>query len=275
MAEEKHAGERTGIKGMKKEDKHYLLSSDKTLDLIYYEDADASYPLHTHAEHDTLGVVLDGTVVIETKEGRTVCGKKNMFTIPMDMPHAVYALNGYSYTMLTVCIHADYTDEREILGLGQRLESRLAILSDKGVLLKSYIPLLQNGFILLVESRLKRLKREGCLEELKAGLLELPELPLAIEAMSERVCVSPFHLIRQFKKETGLTPHQFQIQCRIRKAQRLLLEYKTVTEVAFETGFCDQSHFDKSFKRIVGMSPTAYQGIARLTESREEFGKEK
>ena len=70
--------------------------------------------------------------------------------------------------------------------------------------------------------------------------------------------ISQYHFIRSFKKQIGLTPHQFKMQNRIRKAQRLLRENKAITEVALIMGFCDQSHFNKWFKRIVGITPSQY-----------------
>ena len=71
--------------------------------------------------------------------------------------------------------------------------------------------------------------------------------------------MSPYHMIRQFKSFCGLTPHQFQIQCRVRKAQKILEEGKSVTEAAYAAGFCDQSHFDRCFQRIVRLTPSEYR----------------
>ena len=61
--------------------------------------------------------------------------------------------------------------------------------------------------------------------------------------MAKNALLSKYHFIRNFKAEVGLTPHQFQIQNRIRKAQRLIHKTDTITEVALATGFCNQSHF--------------------------------
>ncbi len=65
-------------------------------------------------------------------------------------------------------------------------------------------------------------------------------------------------------RENGLfalppyTPHRFQLQNRVRKGQRLLAGPATVAEAA-AAGFCDQSHFDRQFKRLVGLNPAAYK----------------
>lgn len=96
-------------------------------------------------------------------------------------------------------------------------------------------------------------------KRLKQLILNAPEDEFLIEDMSQKTGVSPYHMIRQFKTVCGLTPHQFQIQCRVRKAQKLLEKGKSVTEVAYATGFCDQSHFDRCFRKIVRLTPSEYK----------------
>ena len=95
--------------------------------------------------------------------------------------------------------------------------------------------------------------------QLKKRILQSPEDEYTIDNMAKSVCVSPYHMIRQFKNVYGLTPHQFILQSRIRKAQRLLETGNSVIEVALATGFCDQSHFDRCFHKIVGLTPNEYK----------------
>ena len=106
-------------------------------------------------------------------------------------------------------------------------------------------------------------KRAGtgvsCMEKLKKRILDTPEDVFLIEDMARSIGMSPYHMIRQFKAVCGLTPHQFQIQCRVRRGQKLLEEGKSVTEAAYATGFCDQSHFDRCFRRIVRLTPSEYR----------------
>lgn len=101
-------------------------------------------------------------------------------------------------------------------------------------------------------------------KRLKQLILDAPENTFLIEDMAKSIGLSPYYMIRKFKDACGLTPHQFQLQCRIRKAQKLLEEEKSVAEVAYSTGFCDQSHFDRCFHKIVRMTPSEYkQSIKR------------
>ena len=99
------------------------------------------------------------------------------------------------------------------------------------------------------------------LKELQDTIMEKPENIYLIEEMAEDLQISPYHMIRRFKKAFGLTPHQFQIQCKVRKAQRLLEQKKSIAEVTYEAGFYDQSHLDRCFQKIVGLSPKKYQEL--------------
>lgn len=82
---------------------------------------------------------------------------------------------------------------------------------------------------------------------------------IALEGLSKVANLSPYYLHRTFTREVGLSPHAFQMQVRISRAKYLLSEGKPLRTVAAETGFSDQSHFTREFKRIVGLTPGAYR----------------
>lgn len=86
-----------------------------------------------------------------------------------------------------------------------------------------------------------------------------PEMCGDVEQMARFAYMSKYHFIRRFKQEVGLTPHQFLLQNRIRKSQRLLRLEEELPGIALMNGFYDQSHFIRHFKRIVGMPPSAYK----------------
>ena len=105
------------------------------------------------------------------------------------------------------------------------------------------------------------------LDIIKNQIIGNPEIELSIAEMSQRVNISSYHLIRKFSSENGLTPHKFQMQCRIRKAQELLREGYKVIDVAQMVGFCDQSHLDRVFRKQVGISPEEYIKSAILSKA--------
>ncbi len=70
--------------------------------------------------------------------------------------------------------------------------------------------------------------------------------------------LSAFHYIRRFKKESGLTPHQYLIQSRVRLAKHLLTPGCSIAEIAGQSGFYDQSHLNRCFKKSIGLSPAQF-----------------
>jgi AraC family transcriptional regulator len=81
-----------------------------------------------------------------------------------------------------------------------------------------------------------------------------------LEGMAAVANFSPYHFARQFKAATGLAPHQFVIARRIERAQHLLRTNGELglAEVAFRSGFANQSHFCLHFKRSTGVTPRRF-----------------
>lgn len=82
---------------------------------------------------------------------------------------------------------------------------------------------------------------------------------IGLAELAAIVNVSRFHFTRLFKRSTGSTAISFVEQCRIRRAQALLAETDLpLAEIAFMTGFADQSHFTRRFHRHVGCTPALF-----------------
>lgn len=67
------------------------------------------------------------------------------------------------------------------------------------------------------------------------------------------------HLIRAFRQETGLTPHAYLVDVRVRRARERLRRGETPSDVAAATGFCDQPHLTRAFKARFGITPGAFR----------------
>jgi AraC-like DNA-binding protein len=70
--------------------------------------------------------------------------------------------------------------------------------------------------------------------------------------------LSPFYLLRVFHNRAGFPPHEYQTQVRIAHARKLIRNGMPLSQAALETGFFDQSHLSRNFKRIVGVTPRQY-----------------
>ena len=70
--------------------------------------------------------------------------------------------------------------------------------------------------------------------------------------------LSRFHLLRVFRAATGLPPHTYFNHMRLRRAKRLLFDGASIADAAAATGFADQSHLNRHFKTMWGVSPGAF-----------------
>jgi AraC-like DNA-binding protein len=82
---------------------------------------------------------------------------------------------------------------------------------------------------------------------------------LALEDISEAAHLSKYHFLRLFRRQFGITPHQYVLNCRINAARRELDAGASPNDVVQRYGFCDLSHFNRRFKRIYGMTPSQYR----------------
>ncbi|UOY87690.1 AraC family ligand binding domain-containing protein [Bacillus glycinifermentans] len=72
---------------------------------------------------------------------------------------------------------------------------------------------------------------------------------------------SKYHLLRSFTKQKGISPYSYLETVRINQAKKLLEQGVKPIDAAFQTGFSDQSHLTKFFKRQVGLTPKQYMKI--------------
>ena len=87
-------------------------------------------------------------------------------------------------------------------------------------------------------------------------------LPQRVELsqLAQLVGLSPWYFSRAFKASTGMSPYQWQLDARIRRAQASLLQTDaTLEQVADAAGFADAVHFGRTFRKIVGWAPAAWR----------------
>jgi AraC-like DNA-binding protein len=83
--------------------------------------------------------------------------------------------------------------------------------------------------------------------------------PPTLDELTLVTGVGPYALMRAFRAETGLPPHAYLNQLRVRQARQLLDRGVPPARAAAEAGFADQAHLTRHFKRVVGVPPGAYQ----------------
>lgn len=84
---------------------------------------------------------------------------------------------------------------------------------------------------------------------------------ILLDDLSSLTGWSKYHLLRSFTKQMGISPYSYLVTIRINHAKLFLEQGIKPIEVAFSTGFSDQSHLTKFFKGLVGLTPKQYMMI--------------
>ena len=83
---------------------------------------------------------------------------------------------------------------------------------------------------------------------------------ITVDRLAAIADISVPHFNRRFRQLLRLSPMEYVLSLRIQEAQRRLVTTdRSIGDIAVATGFCDQSHFTKRFRKVTGMTPLAYR----------------
>lgn len=226
------------------------------LELIICRQSTISYPKHNHVSVFTIGLVLDGAVELSADRGSPIYQKNGTFIVLPYTPHGINAKS--CYTLLSLCISKEMMDNADYEKIKSDIRDFLRDAINQPGIENKMLCALHSMFKIC---RMMPAQKETAVDGLKRQLETHPEYRYSLDDMAKLAFISKYHLIRLFKRETGLTPHQFQMQNRIRKAQKLLEKSGAVSiaETALAAGFYDQSHFIRHFEKLTGLTPTDYR----------------
>jgi len=101
-------------------------------------------------------------------------------------------------------------------------------------------------------------REQKAIELARSYIEDCYSVGVTLTELAAHVSLSPYYLIRSFRAEVGMPPHAYLESVRIRHTQRLIEEGRPLAEVASDVGFSSQSHMNRSFKKIIGVSPGQY-----------------
>ena len=97
----------------------YLYNAQTGIELIFCKDSTISYPLHNHVSVLTIGIILDGSVVLTTNtEARTYMQNETFAIIPYE-PHSILAHD--SYSLLTLCIDKNAVNNADVITIQKHI----------------------------------------------------------------------------------------------------------------------------------------------------------
>ena len=243
---------------------------------------DYAYPRHSH-DHYVISLIQDGAQsffhkgtryttppnglifinpgIVHTGEPATEKGFKlrSIYPTLANMESIAYELTGRHHTI--PYFREVRVDDAKATQMVARLHETLKIEPDPLIFESHFLATMSYLVSRFADIRLSndRLKQErDSVRKARIFLEENYARSIHLADIAQHVSLSPYHLLRVFHAEVGIPPHAYLQDFRIRKAQSLLEDGVPPAEVALDVGFYSQSHLNRHFKKIVGITPKEY-----------------
>lgn len=242
------------------------------------------YPLQSHRPWE-VAIQISGESAIECKSKRYLLGEGQIFIIPPAEQHRLgmrFSSNVPS-KILWIMATSDaifpslstyFDGKREKEWAMEIAAPGTYILKEIGDEIKRDAKKCQQpvavylaSFLMLVTRKLRftekvwgNAKKTAIVQKVKKYINENAERQITLDELAELVSMSKNYLSTVFRSVTGDTISQYILETKSHKAIAYLLETdKKLSEISEDIGFCDQFHFSKVFKTVIGMSPAEYR----------------
>lgn len=239
---------------------------------VLFFSSNHEFPLHSH-ESWCIGLVLEGEVKFTINGLEYITSRNHLFLIPSNTGVQINPINNKRYTYVTICIKNEsrkYFSQMEynqyvikLLNCGVFMEGIYDFMWTKKE--QPLLDILQQLIkpLICVDSLEKKHSISEPVSKAITYMREHANGKFDLEVLAQNAYVSKYHLVRQFKKEMGVSPHQYFLQTKIRIAKQGILENKSELELASELNFSDQSHLCRQFKQMMGVSIQDYKKNAK------------
>ncbi|MEU1084232.1 AraC family transcriptional regulator [Streptomyces sp. NPDC005908] len=233
-----------------------------------------AYPMHVH-DAWTLLIVDDGAVRYDLDRHEHGTPHDTVSLLPPHVPHNGAPATADGFRKRVLYLDSSRLGDDLIGAAVDRPDLRDLLLRRR--VGQVHAALVRPGDELEAESRLT-LVGERLREHLRSREGAAPRRPDPVlarrlrELLDERVTegltlveagavlsAHPAHLVRAFSGAYGIAPHQYLMSRRVGRARRLLLDGRSPGAVAADTGFYDQAHLTRHFRRLVGVTPGRYR----------------
>jgi AraC-like DNA-binding protein len=235
------------------------------LELVLAGDAVRHYPKHIHTRSTVMGTVLQGALELKIADHARLYAAGTRFVIPPRTPHSLTLSRGSLLAVLCVDL------ERATF----RTERRFP-LQPQHPLFLPYRKTIREKLLDMLETPSMRTAPQnampdknnlGEIEKMAHSIAAEPAESYPLQAMANQAGCTLWHFLRTFRKTVGVTPHVWQIACRLRQLRQFLRTDTALADAAVSAGFFDQSHMQHLFKRYHGITPVAFRKASfKLTQ---------
>jgi AraC-like DNA-binding protein len=241
-------------------------------DILCVEESSDNVQARIHGRFSV--TVMRSAAVVRCESSRSLVAARNcVLVVPASQLYSLRAQSRPTGATMTLLVGASHLDGLETTGraaiatapaLVEQVEALVALLSSPAVPIEGAAAMrgVLGQLIARAEPVGSTLPRQGtplvaARDYLRAHFSE----PVTIPALASMMGLAESHLIRAFHREFGLPPHAYQMRLRLAAACELLAAGLSVSTVAFESGFADQSHLSRNFKAVYGLTPAAWASV--------------
>ncbi|HET6295983.1 MAG TPA: AraC family transcriptional regulator [Kribbella sp.] len=233
-----------------------------------------AYPSHTHDAWTVL-IVDEGAVRYDLDHREHGLAQAQVSLLPPNVPHDGRSVRPEGFRKRVLYMEPDRLGGDGLVGAAvDRPEFVDPVLRTRihqlhGVLADGREEFEAESRLTLIEERLQQQLRNRVVEPpdrrdagVASRLREVLDghLPtgITLDEASKLVHAHPAHLVRAFSREYGMPPHRYLTGRRVDLARRYLLDGRPPAEVAGLAGFYDQSHLNRHFRKMLGVTPTQF-----------------
>jgi AraC-like DNA-binding protein len=239
------------------------------------------YPRHAH-DYSVIALVESGAASYWYRGAQHVAPAGHVFVVNPGEPHTGEPAKPEGYFYKTIYLRPDYLarvaedvggrrvlqffrgsvyDDPRLATLFSRFHKRLADNAPKAaceaLLLRALAHMITryaDPLVTGVSIGRERPAVRKAVEYIESHFAE----NISLAELAALVSLSPYYFARAFERETGLPPHGYLENVRIRKAREFLDEGQSLAGAALAAGYSDQSHLTHRFKRFLGITPGQY-----------------
>lgn len=223
-------------------------------EIVHIKNSDFCFEEHCHTDDFIFTYAADGAVFLERNGEKLLLKNGDIFSIPPFSGHSLVS-DGCA-EILSVCINKKIIYELPREDFSEFLGGLLNKIPDEINMNKNFLR--EEICKVREENYGSQITAQTIFEQSRDRLASCPENEKNIDFYAKEIYVSKFYYIKKIKEVSGLTPHKLIVQSRVRKAQKLLADGVGIAGTALLAGFYDQSHFNKYFNKIVGITPLEY-----------------